>query len=32
MLTMNDLEYAGIMEKLEVLEKKCAVRGIKKAA
>ena len=32
MLPMNELEYTGIMEKLEVLEKKFAVREMKKAA
>jgi fructose 1,6-bisphosphate aldolase/phosphatase len=32
MLPMNELEYTGIMEKLEVLEKKFAVRAMKKAA
>jgi len=29
---MNELEYTGIMEKLEVLEKKFNVRMMKKAA
>jgi fructose 1,6-bisphosphate aldolase/phosphatase len=32
MLPMNELEYTGIMEKLEVLEKRFAVRTMKKAA
>jgi len=32
MLPMNELEYTGIMEKLEVLEKRFAVRAMKKAA
>jgi len=32
MLPMNELEYTGIMEKLDVLEKKFAVRAMKKAA
>jgi fructose 1,6-bisphosphate aldolase/phosphatase len=32
MLPMNELEYTGIVEKLTVLEKKFAVRGVKKAA
>jgi fructose 1,6-bisphosphate aldolase/phosphatase len=32
MLPMNELEYTGIMEKLAVLEKKFAVRTMKKAA
>jgi fructose 1,6-bisphosphate aldolase/phosphatase len=32
MLPMNELEYTGIMEKLEVLEKKFEVRTMKKAA
>ncbi|MHB8846274.1 MAG: fructose 1,6-bisphosphatase [Nitrospirota bacterium] len=32
MLPMNELEYAGIMEKLAVLERKFSVRGMKKAA
>jgi hypothetical protein len=29
---MNELEYTGIVEKLAVLEKKFAVRTMKKAA
>jgi fructose 1,6-bisphosphate aldolase/phosphatase len=32
MLPMNELEYTGIVEKLAVLEKKFAVRSVKKAA
>jgi fructose 1,6-bisphosphate aldolase/phosphatase len=32
MLPMNELEYTGIMEKLEVLEKKFTLRDVKKAA
>ena len=32
MLPMNELEYTGIMEKLEALEKKFSVRTMKKAA
>lgn len=30
MLPMNELEYTGIMEKLEVLEKRFTVRGARK--
>ena len=32
MLPMNELEYTGIMEKLESIEKRFAVRTLKKAA
>ena len=32
MLPMNELEYTGIMEKLETIEKKFTVRAMKKAA
>jgi fructose 1,6-bisphosphatase len=32
MLPMSELEYTGIMEKLAVLEKRFAVRTLKKAA